>query len=155
MDLDDIEIIDIKYLKSGEEDFVMPLTPEREMWWHFWALWLHDALYCKWGMRSPSQKKANDFTDYYKTLFSKESRSDVLELLEYFVEDSVSTYKKWKNYVDTRPQPCEVPFSRANAVLHNDESSCPEKPRLRYEPLGENKQRCLERFTRVRNIVRR
>ena len=83
MMIDEPEILDIKLLVSGEEDAPIELTPERYFWWHFWALWLHDALYCRWGMFSPSQ--ARDITDrenYYNSLFGEQNRSEVLDMLD-------------------------------------------------------------------------
>lgn len=116
MDIFEPEILDVKYLMSGEEDFSFPLTPERNFWWFFWAAWLHDAYFCKWGKKSSSHSfDVLDNEDYYESLFGEESRAEILEMLDFLVDDSIGILKKWKRYIDGLPDAREI-FERLRNV---------------------------------------
>lgn len=156
MMIDEPEILDIKLLVSGEEDAPIELTPERYFWWHFWALWLHDALYCRWGMFSPSQ--ARDITDrenYYNSLFGEQNRSEVLDMLDNLVDDSSRTLKRWKRYVDTRPKPTEIYKLYANDSVFAGQSARDSEHPIAGEFNREIKERQLEHYPRFgRNYKR-
>lgn len=154
--IDEPEIIDVKYLMSGEDDPPTELTAERYFWWHFWALWLHDALYCRWGMYSPSQARdITDREDYYKSLFGEKNRTNVLEMLDNLVDDSTGTLKRWKRYVDTRPRPTKIYKLYANDSVSPRQSSWREEHPVAGEFNREIKERQLEHYPRFgRNYKR-